>query len=66
MRNLAHTVTPPAIDGKWPFRRGADLQDFSEQAGDERIGAVEQIVQAVAAVAAAEAQGAQLSFAGFG
>jgi integrase len=39
---------------------------MAEQAGGERIGAVEQLVQAREAVAVDEAQGAQLSFAGLG
>ena len=39
---------------------------MAEQAGGERVGAVEQIVQAREAVAVDEAQGAQLSFAGIG
>src|SRR4051812_21962627 len=39
---------------------------MAEQAGGERVSAVEQIVQAREAVAVDEAQGAQPSFAGFG
>jgi hypothetical protein len=39
---------------------------MAEQAGGERVGAVEQIAQAREAVAVDEAQGAQLSFAGLG
>jgi hypothetical protein len=39
---------------------------MAEQAGGERVGAVEQIVQAREAVAADESQGSQLSFAGIG
>jgi hypothetical protein len=39
---------------------------MAEQAGGERVGAIEQILQAREAAAADEAQGAQLSFVGLG